>query len=390
MDKIARKIKKIYEITKKFVTVQLLYLCCRKDRLIRVRRGIDMRYYGTLGPACADEIILTEMFREGMNGLRLNTSHGCLADMAGCLEIAGRAAGRAGREWELLIDLKGPELRIGHLGSPLELKVGSVVRMIAPEYVDVGSSTEKQSGRKQVPIPAPVLDHACAGQILWLDDSRIKLQIMTVNREKGWLEAETLQGGLLQSDKSMAIEGVEIAMPALTDTDLENIRYAAVREIGLTAVMQPFVRSRQDLMDVRKALDDNGCGHVQILAKIENHSGVQVLPELLPYCDMVVIARGDLGTAVSLPQLPVVQKKIEAICHQAGKPYMVVTQMLDSMMHSPVPTRAEVSDIAHAVFCGADALMLTGETAAGRYPVEAMRYLVETAKTAEKYVQTLM
>ncbi len=346
-----------------------------------------MRYYGTLGPACADETILTAMFREGMDGLRLNTSHGRLADMAGWIEIAGRAARQAGRELELLIDLKGPELRIGHLISPLELEEGSIVIMAAPEYVNCSGSIEekKRIREKGVPIPSAVLDMAGQGQILWLDDSRLKLRILSVNKEKGWLEAETLQGGLLQSDKSMAIEDVEMDMPALTAMDMENIRYGAGKDIGLTAVMQPFVRSRQDLLDVRKALDDNGCSHVKIMAKIENRSGVQALPELLPYCDMVVIARGDLGTAVSLPQLPVVQKEIEYICHQAAKPYMVVTQMLNSMMCSPVPTRAEVSDIAHAVFCGADALMLTGETAAGKYPAEAMHYLVETAKAAEKY-----
>lgn len=347
-----------------------------------------MRYYGTLGPACANEKILTAMFKEGMTGLRLNTSHGRLADMAGWIATAHRAARQAGREWELLIDLKGPELRIGHLSAPMELENGRRVIMTVSEYINGGESTGEKEWiwEKCIPIPVQVLNAVDPGRVLWLDDSRLKLKVVTVDRENGWLEAEILQGGLLQSDKSMAVNGLEIDMPALTPMDIENIRYGAVNDIGLMAVMQPFVRNSQDLMDVRKALDDNGCSQVRIMAKIENLSGVRALPELLPYCDMVVIARGDLGTAVSLSQLPVVQKEIERICHQASKPYMVVTQMLESMMCSPVPTRAEVSDIAHAVFCGADALMLTGETAAGKYPVEAMQYLIETAVNAEKYM----
>ncbi|MGN0203401.1 MAG: pyruvate kinase [Coprococcus sp.] len=347
-----------------------------------------MQYYGTLGPACANEKILTAMFKEGMTGMRLNTSHGRLADMAGWIEIAGRAAMQAGRDWELLIDLKGPELRIGHVNAPMELEKGRRVIMTVPGYVNGGGSTGEKEWmwEKCIPIPVQVLNAVDSGRVLWLDDSRLKLKVVTVDRENGWLEAEILHGGLLQSDKSMAVDGLEIDMPALTPMDIENIRYGAANDIGLMAVMQPFVRNSQDLMDVRKVLDDNGCSHVRIMAKIENLSGVRALPELLPYCDMVVIARGDLGTAVSLSQLPVVQKKIESICHQASKPYMVVTQMLDSMMRSPVPTRAEVSDIAHAVFCGADALMLTGETAAGKYPVEAMHYLIETAENAEKYM----
>lgn len=352
-----------------------------------------MEYYGTLGPACADEQILTAMFRAGMTGMRLNTSHGRLADRAGWIRIAQNAAAKAEKQWRLLIDLKGPELRIGHLERPIALKTGGTAILTVSGSNDIPLRDVDDDGdgdAGMIPIPEEIMREACPGQIFRLDDGRLGLKIVEVDRNRGLIYADVLQGGMLRSDKSLAIDGVEIAMPALTDMDLENIRYGAAHDIGLAAVMQPFVRCRQDLVDVRRALDDNGCRHVKIMAKIENCSGVQALPELLPFCDMIVIARGDLGTAVSLPQLPVVQKKIELICRQAGKPYMVVTQLLDSMIFSPVPTRAEVSDIAHAVFGGAAALMLTGETAAGKYPAEAVRYLVETAQYAENSMDDLI
>lgn len=353
-----------------------------KEKKRAMERKLKMQYYGTLGPACADIDILTAMFEAGMTGLRLNTSHGRLAGAAGWIEAAEKAAAAAGKKWKLLIDLKGPELRIGALKTPMLLEEGREVLLAAAD--GAGDTMEGA-----IPIPAEVLSAALGGQMIWLDDSRLSLRIESVDSARSIIGARVLTGGILQSHKSLAIDGVEISMPALTAMDLENIIYAGQQgpDFPLAAVMQPFVRSRQDLMDVRQALDSHGCGHVKIMAKIENRSGVAALPSLLSACDMVVIARGDLGTAVSLPELPVVQKEIEAICHGAGKPYMVVTQMLDSMMASPVPTRAEVSDIAHAVFCGAEALMLTGETAAGKYPAEAMKYLVATAEAAAAYIK---
>ena len=170
-------------------------------------------------------------------------------------------------------------------------------------------------------------------------------------------------------------------MPTLTENDLKNIRLAA--RYGVTGVMLPFVRGKEDLLTLRRALDDAGAGHIEIFAKIENQQGVNALEELLPYCDHVVIARGDLGNAMPLWKLPGVQKTLASKCRQAGKPFMVVTQMLDSMHERAVPTRAEVLDIYNAVLDGASSLMLTGETAAGKFPAEAMEYLVKTGREAE-------
>ena len=174
-------------------------------------------------------------------------------------------------------------------------------------------------------------------------------------------------------------------MPVLTEHDLENIRMA--KEYGVTALMQPFVLSGEDLAYVRAVLKENQVEDIQIFAKIENRIGIENLENILPEADVVIIARGDLGNDMPLWELPVVQKQIERTCRKYNKPYVVVTQMLASMEENPVPTRAEVSDIFHAVMHGAWGVMITGESAVGKFPVEAVKYLVNTAREADKYIK---
>ncbi len=319
-----------------------------------------IRIYGTLGPASESKEILKEMLRAGMTGIRLNLSHSMLAEAAADLDALRAAEKETGIPSELLIDLQGPEVRIGKLPKPLELEIGSSVKF-----------------GEEIPVPLAVLQALQPGQKLLLDDGKLLLEMVTET------EAKVLRGGMLASRKSLAIEGVDLHLPALTDEDRVNLSHAA--EFGVTAVMQPFVRGAEDLVTLRKALDDAGGSHIKIFAKVENQSGVQHLPELLPHCDEIIIARGDLGNAVTLLQLPAVQKEIAAICRRAGKPFLVVTQLLASMEHAPIPTRAEVSDIFNAVQDGADSLMLTGETAVGAYPVDSIRWLRDAADAAEDY-----
>jgi pyruvate kinase len=175
--------------------------------------------------------------------------------------------------------------------------------------------------------------------------------------------------------------GAEVDMPAISDSDRENIKTMA--GLGITGVMQPFVRSAGDLINLRNTLDEFGCGDIRIYAKIENQTGLSQLESLMEHCDEIVIARGDLGNSMPLWELPSVQKRIAAACRKAGKPFMVVTEMLASMEHSPVPTRAEVSDIYNAVLDGASSVMVTGETAVGDYPAEVIKYLSRTANTGK-------
>ena len=315
-----------------------------------------MDFYGTIGPACADVKLLQQMVEAGMTGIRMNLSHGPLAAHKDWLALLRKAGVK-----KLLIDLQGPELRVGRLASPVTLPEGGTVQL----------------GAGGIPCPVQLVQAARPGQQLLLDDGKLLLRVNAVDTA---LHCTVLRGGLLQSRKSIAVPSVEVPSPTLTDEDLQNLRVAA--DCGVTGVMLPFVRSAEDIRTLRAALEDAHAGQIQIFAKIENLAGVRTLPEFLPLVDQVVIARGDLGNAMPLWELPRCQKQLSAACRAAGVPFMVVTQMLDSMQTRAVPTRAEVSDIYNAVADGASSVMLTGETAAGQYPVEAMEYLVRTARTA--------
>lgn len=318
---------------------------------------IVLEFYGTIGPACADELTLRRMAEAGMTGLRFNLSHGSLAEHGDWLALA-RAAGIR----QILIDLQGPELRIGRLARPVQLEAGQTLRL----------------GQGGVPCPEALLRAVGPGQELLLDDGRLLVRVEAA--DAAGLDCTVLRGGVLQSRKSVAAPGAEIRCPTLTAEDRENLR--AARRCGVTGVMLPFVRGAEDLRTLRQALAEVGAPEIRVLAKIENLEGVRALPEFLHLADEIVIARGDLGNAMPLWELPACQKQLTQVCRSAGVPFMVVTQLLDSMQHSAVPTRAEVSDVYNAVLDGAASLMLTGETAAGQWPIQAMEYLVRTARTA--------
>lgn len=330
-----------------------------------------MKIYGTLGPACGDEAVLKQMFEHGMTGIRLNLSHTTLHDASGSIEKMHRAAAAAGVKAELLIDMQGPELRIGPLEEPILLQEGERVVL--------------SNGREaQIQIPARSIPMIRPEQEILLDDGKILCRV-TETGEAG-IRAVVLRGGTLVGRKSIAFPGLAVPMPAMTELDRVNIRCA--QKYGVTGVMQPFVRSPQDLKDVRNELAQAGAQGVRLFAKIENTAGIEQVDALIPWADEIVIARGDLGNAVRLWELPAVQKRIAAACRAAGRDFMVVTQMLASMEHRAVPTRAEVSDIFNAVLDGATSVMVTGETAAGEYPAEVIRYLVNTVRAAEEYRKT--
>lgn len=377
-----------------------------------------VKIYGTLGPACQDEKILTEMFALGMTGMRLNLSHVTLAESGELIGKMKRAAESCGVKPQLLIDLQGPELRTGAVAEPILLKNEEIVEICAAadqkvvEFLEknreeltetadkkknsesslVQNRTSAQRMPARIELPGITIPYLISGQEILLDDGKIHLKVVEnpENRKMGSGEkrryfAKVLWGGLLKSRKSAAFPGAKINSPTLTKADLENIRLA--KEMGVTGVMQPFVRGREDLECVKNALKEAGAEDVKLFAKIENLDGVRKLEELLPGADEIVIARGDLGNAVHLWDLPSVQREISQKCLVTGKPFMVVTQMLASMERNPVPTRAEVNDIFHAVLDGASSVMVTGETAAGDYPVEVIRYLVNTVRSAEKIIR---
>lgn len=329
-----------------------------------------IKIFGTIGPACSEEAVIAEMFKEGMDGARLNLSHTTLEKASALIENFHAAAQSCGISPRLLVDMQGPESRIGILEKPVTLTEGML------------------AGPDVIPFPETVAGFLAGcdpGQEVLLDDGKILLK--TERGEDGRMQLRVIRGGILQSRKSIAIPGCDLHAPAMTDRDRDQI--ARAREFGVTDVMQPFVRGRDDLIEVRKALDEAGCSDIRLLAKIENMEGVAKLDELIPHCDEIVIARGDLGNAMQLWELPAAQKRIAKACRESGRDFMVVTQMLESMTHRQVPSRAEVNDIFNAVIDGASSVMVTGETAAGEYPALVIRYLYRTAHEAEEYSRTM-
>lgn len=336
-----------------------------------------LEIYGTLGPSCSDPMIIRQMFEKGITGMRLNLSHGTLKDSENLITAFHKAADEVFGSRErpsLLIDMQGPELRIGTVSDCTVLAEGTEVILCGKEPGSIRPG--------MLPVPNEIFDNFADGMILMIDDGKIRLRALEqrITAKGPQIRAAVMTGGKLISRKSIAAEGMTITGSTLTYQDLINLRQA--RSYGVTDVMQPFVRGASDLETVREAMRESGAGECRLFAKIENRQGIASLDEILGGTDMLVIARGDLGNAVPLWELPRVQKEISAQCLRKKVPFMVVTQMLASMEKAPVPTRAEVSDIFNAVADGASAVMITGESASGKYPVEASDFLARTAREA--------
>lgn len=318
-----------------------------------------MRYYATLGPSCCDAAALSALLRRGVTGFRLNLSHTPLAARTDWVAALHEAERKTGLRAQLMIDLRGPEVRIGSLPAPLPLAEGAAVTLGA-----------------DIPADGDVLDALRPGMTVLLDDGAMALTVVDGG------VCRVTRGGTLTGHKSLTLEGVDLRRLALCEADLADLSQAAA--LGVNAVMQPFVRSADDLRVVRQTMAENGLADAELFAKVENQPGLDALPDWLALCDVVTIARGDLGSSLPLERLPAAQKHIAALCRSRGKPFLVVTQLLHSMIDHPSPTRAEVLDIYNAVLDGADCLMLTGETAQGRYPLESADWLIRVAQEAEK------
>lgn len=373
-----------------------------------------MKFYGTFGPACCSQTLLQQMIIEGMTGIRMNLSHGNLMDHKEWIEALRSAQKTVGRKIEFLIDLRGPELRIGKMKNVLELQAGDKLLLQTDEEYAActGEKNRKMSAlpdragsfgeEAAVPIPAALFVALKAGQCIAANDGAVRLEVLNRGEhivkdssEDKVFEKEiygkgvhciVLRGGTLDSGKSIGIEGEELLLPILAPEDIQNLEVA--REMGVTAVMQPFVGTAEDVFFLREELKAMGLSDLKIFAKIENHRGLRHLEEIIKASDHIVIARGDLGSNIGLENVPATQDLIAAKCGKEGKPFMVVTQLLHSMINQSSPTRAEVCDIYHAVQQGAASLMLTGETAIGRYPLEAMRWLRKVAETTMKMPET--
>ena len=323
-----------------------------------------MEFYATLGDACAKRKTLEQLFQAGMTGVRVNLSHTSLPLCASLLKKSYWPAARKakGEGAHLILDMQGPELRVGELPQPISLREGDEILL----------------GDGGIPIPRAVLEMARPGQEILIDDSALLLEVR--RSDPSVLLCRVARGGALRSKKGLTLLGAQVDTPTLTRSDRENLERAG--EFGVTHILQPFVRDRRDVETLRQTLAGLGLPGVQIMAKIENQQGVDHLDEIMEAADQVCIARGDLGSAIPLWKLPRLQKEIARRCRERTKPFCLVTQLLWSMEQRPIPTRAELCDIYNGVLDGASSLMLTGETAVGRWPVQAMEYLVRTAYEA--------
>jgi len=325
----------------------------------------------TLGPASNNVPVLRELISAGMDVARLNFSHGTHGEHAATIAFARQTAQEQEQNLALLLDTKGPEIRIGTFPG------GSITLMAGEQFTltirDVPGSKEKVS----VNYPGIVND-VKAGMKVLLDDGLIVMDVLDVTAEEVRCSVEI--GGELSNRKGLNIPGTILNLPAISAQDREDILFAINNDLDFIAAS--FVRNADDVLAIRAILEANRSG-IQIIAKIESQEGVDNIEKILAAADGIMVARGDLGVEIPAEDVPLVQKMIISRCNAAGKPVITATQMLDSMMRNPRPTRAEASDVANAIFDGTDAVMLSGETAVGKYPLEAVKTMARIAMRAE-------
>jgi len=326
----------------------------------------------TIGPATESEERLRELLKAGLNVARLNFSHGSMEWHRERFELLRRLAAEHGVPLAILQDLSGPKVRVGAIPEPgIELQPGKTV------ILTTGTSVPGDPPRIQLPVPA-LLAAVKPGTSIFFDDGLIEVVIRA--RYGDDLVAEVVTSGLLRSHKGATAAGVELDIPAVTDKDVADLKLGLA--LGVDWVAVSYVRRANDLQRVRAIIAEAGAT-TPVIAKIEKWEAVRHLEELVEAADGLMVARGDLGVEMPLPEVPVIQKEIIRRCNHAAKPVITATQMLDSMIRNPRPTRAEVSDVANAIFDGTDAVMLSGETAAGAYPVAAVRMMDQIALRAE-------
>lgn len=330
----------------------------------------------TIGPACEDEGILVQMIEAGMDVARFNFSHGTREEHGKRMDLVRKASKVAGKRIGIMLDTRGPEVRLGTFeGGRAKLTAGSPF-VLTTEGV-VGNAHVAHVSLETFPQVVSI------GSTILLDDGNIQLRVTEIGRD--FVKTEVLNDGIISDRKKVAVPGAKLDMPILDEVDLEDIRFGARH--GIDFVAASFVRSAEDVLAVRRALDDIGC-KARIIAKIESVQGMEALDEILTAADGLMVARGDLGVEYPPEDIPILQKRMIAAANKLGKPVVTATQMLESMVEHPRPTRAEASDVANAIFDGTDAVMLSAETAWGKYPVEAVRFMAKIAQRADQALDT--
>ena len=329
----------------------------------------------TMGPNTDNREIMKELALNGMDVARFNFSHGDHAEHKHRLEILESVREELGIPIASLLDTKGPEIRTGKLkdGKKVTLKEGDLYTLMTEEIV--GDETRGYINY------AGLAEDVKPGDRILIDDGLIELHVREVNGTDIVCRIEN--GGELGEKKGVNVPGVRVKLPALTDKDKEDIRFGV--DAGFDFVAASFVRNADAIREIREILDEKGSA-MQIIAKIENEEGIENIDSIIEASDGIMVARGDMGVEIPAEKVPHIQKMIIRKCNLACKVVITATQMLDSMIRNPRPTRAEVSDVANAVYEGTDAVMLSGETAMGSYPIEAVRMMSQIAEESEKYL----
>ena len=332
----------------------------------------------TLGPATDGK--LAAMLAAGMNVARFNMSHGSHEEHAARIEAIKQLRRESGKPIALLIDTKGPEVRLGVFEQPATLTEGQ-------EYTLSTADVPCDDKRAHISY-ADLPEDLAAGERILIDDGQIAMTVTEI--EGSEIHCRVENGGTLTTRKSVNIPGVRLSMPYMSPADEADLAFAALHAVEFVAAS--FVRCAADVAEVRRVLDEAGAAETQIIAKIENAEGVSNIDEILTVADGIMVARGDMGVEIDYAMLPRIQKSIIKKCLAAGRRSITATQMLESMIKSPRPTRAEVSDVANAVYDGTSAVMLSGESSVGKYPVEtvkAMAGIIEQAEDDIDYIHRM-
>lgn len=337
----------------------------------------------TLGPSSDTKPTVQSLIKAGMDVARLNFSHGTHKGHAELIHLIREVSDEMGVSLTILQDLQGPKLRIGKLpGNGIELKAGDQVTLSSSE------SFVAEEDDKFIPFEIPDLHKALLpGNHILLDDGHLEMEVQSVTGER--IEAVVTLGGLLKSNKGVNLPGANLKIPIFTDKDCEDLKFGLEHGVDMVAIS--FVKSSDDIITVRKAIKDlattERAAKTPIIAKLERPEALKDLEGIMKVTDGVMVARGDLGVEMSPAAVPIAQKEIIACANNHAKIVITATQMLDSMINNPRPTRAEATDVANAIFDGTDAVMLSGETAAGKYPIESVMMMDSIIKRAEENLE---
>ncbi|MFI5359811.1 MAG: pyruvate kinase [Halanaerobiales bacterium] len=327
----------------------------------------------TIGPASDSKEVVTKLVEAGLDVARLNLSHGDYEEHSRKIEIIREVEDDTGKTIGIMLDTRGPEVRTGPLEDNKEIFLYTGDELVL-------TTDEVMGNKERISVSYKELTKDVKeGSRILIDDGLLELQVLAVNGND--IRCKVLNGGLLGSYKGVNIPGVSLNLPALTKRDKEFIHFGI--KMGINFIAASFVRKAQDIIAIRAFLDNEGAEGIYIIAKIENQEGVDNIDEILEVADGIMIARGDLGVEIPPEKVPVIQKRLIRKCNEAGKPVITATQMLNSMIGNPRPTRAEASDVANAILDGTDAIMLSGESAIGKYPVEAVKTMDRIAREIE-------